>query len=238
MADVVQFKARTSGPAGNQKLFIQGNYDGQLNNTFGQLALKDGTGVTIASTTYGTPPFPGDFDSSGTVDNQDYNLWRSTFGSTTDLRADGNFNGTVDAADYIVWRDHLGQSSSGAGASAAALASPQEQVVLGTNASTVDSVAPAFNRIAPFAIELPDAVASRHAKASLADSVFQTWPTSHDIQLIAVLANKPSHVRHLLDEKPDYGDANDAPTDCVFADFSTVQEPLLTAVTKSGWATR
>ena len=33
---------------------------------------------------------------------------KTTFGSTTDLRADGNQNSIVDAADYTIWRDNLG----------------------------------------------------------------------------------------------------------------------------------
>ena len=35
----------------------------------------------------------------------DHDVWRATFGSTTDLRADANGDGHVDAADYVVWRD-------------------------------------------------------------------------------------------------------------------------------------
>jgi hypothetical protein len=59
----------------------------------------------------------GDYDLSGTVDDSDYALWRSTFGSSTDLRADGNGDGAVDTADYAVWRKNKGNSSGG-GASA------------------------------------------------------------------------------------------------------------------------
>jgi hypothetical protein len=46
----------------------------------------------------------GDFDASGTVDDADYSVWRTTFGSTTDFRADANRDHQVDAADYSVWR--------------------------------------------------------------------------------------------------------------------------------------
>ena len=51
---------------------------------------------------------PGDYDGNGFVDADDFQLWRSTYGSTGDLRADGNGDMVVDAADYSVWRDNLG----------------------------------------------------------------------------------------------------------------------------------
>jgi dockerin type I repeat protein len=58
------------------------------------------------------PPFsPGDFNRNGRVDAADYSLWRSTFGSTSQLDADGNADGIVDAADYVVWRDHFTEVS-------------------------------------------------------------------------------------------------------------------------------
>ncbi|TWT35938.1 CotH protein [Posidoniimonas corsicana] len=69
----------------------------------------DWSALVKASFTIGA--LPGDYDASGLVDQQDYSVWRSTYGSTTDLRADGNGDGRVDAADYTVWRDNLGTSS-------------------------------------------------------------------------------------------------------------------------------
>ena len=60
----------------------------------------------------------GDYDGSGTVGPEDYNVWKANYGSTTMLAADGNGNRVIDAADYTVWRNHLGQSL-GAGSGAA-----------------------------------------------------------------------------------------------------------------------
>jgi hypothetical protein len=57
---------------------------------------------------------PGDYNRDGNVDQADFNLWRSTFGSQSDPRADGNQNGIIDAADYVVWRKHNGTTGAGA----------------------------------------------------------------------------------------------------------------------------
>ena len=114
VADVAQFKLRTTGPTGGQRLLIQGNFEGQLQQLWRVVAAKQG-GATIASTSYGVQPLAGDFDSSGTVDDLDYEVWQTTFGSTTDLRADANANGGVDAGDYTVWRDNLGAIVGGGG---------------------------------------------------------------------------------------------------------------------------
>ena len=49
----------------------------------------------------------GDYDFDGDVDTDDYAVYRETFGSTADLRADGNEDGVVSAIDYAVWREAL-----------------------------------------------------------------------------------------------------------------------------------
>lgn len=58
-----------------------------------------------------------DYNLDGVIDTTDYELWKSTYGSTIDLRADGNGDGIVNAADYTLWRDNyeftLGTSLAG-----------------------------------------------------------------------------------------------------------------------------
>jgi Beta propeller domain len=59
----------------------------------------------------------GDFDRSAAVGQGDYDTWQSTYGSITDLQADGNHNGVVDTADYVVWRKaQIGQPAGQAAA--------------------------------------------------------------------------------------------------------------------------
>ena len=54
-----------------------------------------------------TPAKPGDYNGDGLVDANDFAVWRSTFGSTTDASADGNSDGDVDARDYVIWRKNF-----------------------------------------------------------------------------------------------------------------------------------
>jgi GH18 family chitinase len=63
-------------------------------------------------------PVPGDYDGNGSVGASDYNLWKSTYGSTEgDMRADGNQDGIVDAVDYTLWRNLMTPSAGTGGMS-------------------------------------------------------------------------------------------------------------------------
>ena len=52
----------------------------------------------------------GDYNGDGSVDDDDYAVWRSSFG-TASTAADGNADGIVDAADYVIWRGNFGAVS-------------------------------------------------------------------------------------------------------------------------------
>lgn len=76
------------------------------------------------------PTLAGDYDRNGTVDAQDYVVWKALYG-TTNLAADGNGDNVVDAADYVVWRNHFGDTAQGALAlPAAAVPEPATMVLL------------------------------------------------------------------------------------------------------------
>jgi hypothetical protein len=103
---------------------------GQWNDSQGGMAsrlLTDGAWDSWAIQASTHPPFTtyannpqaavspdGDFNGDHHVDSTDFTLWRTTYGSTTQLGADGNHNGIVDAADYTIWRDHLNGSGAAA----------------------------------------------------------------------------------------------------------------------------
>jgi hypothetical protein len=83
----------------------------------GRLAYMGDFGFATQDTfvTMLTPARPGDYNTDGAVDEADYTAWRSAFGSTIDLAADGNGDQVVDAADYVLWRENFQPAESGGG---------------------------------------------------------------------------------------------------------------------------
>jgi hypothetical protein len=79
-----------------------GDYELTIGGKTIPLTLSKGMGA------YSLVVAPGDFNGDGSVDAADYVVWRSSHGSTADLRADGNGDGSVDDADYNVWRENFG----------------------------------------------------------------------------------------------------------------------------------
>ena len=72
----------------------------------------------------------GDYDRDGEVDAADYAVWRSNFGSTTSLAADGNKNTIVDAADYVVWRNNVDVNATSSAVLDAAVPEPAADFLL------------------------------------------------------------------------------------------------------------
>jgi hypothetical protein len=65
-----------------------------------------------------TAILPGDYNRNGTVDADDYVVWRKRMGQSVapGTGADGNFDGQITQADFVVWKSHFGQiAGSGAG---------------------------------------------------------------------------------------------------------------------------
>jgi hypothetical protein len=99
---------------------------GPLGNYEIRLSIRDvgGSGWDMVAPFQVVPAITGDYDGNGTVGPEDYEVWKTNFGSTVLLAADGNGNHVIDAADYSVWRDHLGQVLAGGGGSALPSAAP------------------------------------------------------------------------------------------------------------------
>ena len=94
--DLVAQRVQISQQKGLKNIIIwELSHDLDPNHQFSLLRVAFNTRQTLL----------GDFDADRDIDLDDYAVWKSTFGSSTDRRADMNGNGMVDAADYAMWRN-------------------------------------------------------------------------------------------------------------------------------------
>jgi hypothetical protein len=90
------------------------NQYSSLYNILDEVTTDTKVGVLFSSTSLSTLEVrPGDYNVSGFVEDDDYDIWSKTFGETTGFVADGNDDGVVDAADYVVWRKYDSSSPIG-----------------------------------------------------------------------------------------------------------------------------
>jgi hypothetical protein len=86
-----------------------GTYDVTIGGQTFELDLTKGQSL------YSLVVAPGDYNSDGIVDMGDFVMWSKTFGSSTDLRADGNGDRVINDADFDVWQTNFGATYGGGG---------------------------------------------------------------------------------------------------------------------------
>lgn len=97
-----------------------GNGDGQIDDSDYDIWIANygaGSNTSQAQIALAKAKAIGDYNQDGVVDDLDRLVWGETFGSRTELRADGNSDGVIDGLDFFIWADQFGST----------LASPQFQ---------------------------------------------------------------------------------------------------------------
>ena len=90
---------------------------GNYNITFSNVSYTGGTAASVT--------LPGDFNSSGIVDDVDLDVWTTNFGTGTTLATgDADGDGDADGSDFLIWQQNL------SGAPAAAVPEPSTATVL------------------------------------------------------------------------------------------------------------
>lgn len=69
-------------------------------------------GLVVGAAKAGILLLPGDYNLDGKVSHADYSVLGDTFGSLSDLRADGNFDGVINDLDFDVYVAHYGETAS------------------------------------------------------------------------------------------------------------------------------
>jgi hypothetical protein len=88
-------------------------HSGRLDLTGGTLQVIGSNLLSIGRENQSFYPIGGDYNKDTFVDAVDYTVWRNTFGSNSDLSADGNNNGQIDAGDYDFWKMRYGNKVRG-----------------------------------------------------------------------------------------------------------------------------
>lgn len=124
-------------------------------------------------------PIPGDYDASGVVDQADYQVWKSAFGSSVDtgFGADGNRDGQVNLADYVVWRNNLG------------VAAPQAPLAISTLTEDDEPAAVAALVSYPVSPTLPTTGNSTDgaSQSAYAQAIEQLYEPADDLLLLDVV---------------------------------------------------
>jgi len=113
---------------------FNGNWGVDLSMGLKRVLLSDRTrGLIVVDAS--AVLIPGDYNQDMVVNQLDYEVWRSTFGSTRSGAhdapyADGNYNGIVDAADYVIWRNNFGQVQTGASLGSSLVPEPASTAIL------------------------------------------------------------------------------------------------------------
>lgn len=179
-----------------------GNLDGVVN--IADMSIwRDNLGATrplVVETA--VTPLAGDYDGSGTVDQEDYLKWKANFGLQGDgIEGDGNGDGRVDLADYSVWRANLGQSDPSASSVTSALVVESSVAATTATEDVAETAAPAFMLAFDELAEDDGAVSRAGTEQPLADG-------SAGDELLLLALQSPLGKLEAADTESAYSDAD------------------------------
>lgn len=108
-SEIIEQHTYVDNPSFNHYVPIPGRESFHINLWLNQAAPAGSLPIQAVVNNFTFSPL-GDYNRDGSVDAADYVVWRKTFGSSSDLRADGNNNGVIDTADYNYLRLNFGAS--------------------------------------------------------------------------------------------------------------------------------